>query len=92
MKAYGSIRFEREDISRLFGLTVRRETAYSADVDCPFCHYKKGKMNVNWYKNAFRCNICEESGSLIDLYQRLNCLSDKETARRMIRESGQCER
>lgn len=86
MKAYGSIRFEREDISRLFGLTVRRETAYSADVDCPFCHYKKGKMNVNWYKNAFRCNICEESGSLIELHQRLNCLSDKETARRRIRE------
>ena len=35
------------------------------DVDCPLCDDHKGKMNLNFQKNVFRCNRCGESGGCL---------------------------
>ena len=56
------------------------------DVNCPFCGETKGKMNVNLQKNVFRCNRCDASGGMLELYGRLHGVSSAE-ANRQIREA-----
>lgn len=58
----------------------------SMDVNCPFCGETKGKMNVNLQKNVFRCNRCDASGGMLELYGRLHGVSSAE-ANRQIREA-----
>ena len=46
------------DVAGILNLKVRRRQPTNMDVDCPFCGHKKGKMNLNFAKNVFRCNYC----------------------------------
>lgn len=74
------------DVVRILNLTVRRKNARSYDVDCPFCNYKTGKLNVNIEKNVFRCNYCNEQGGMLDLYAKLYNVTKSE-ANQQIREA-----
>ena len=60
------------DVVQLLHLKVRRRQVNSAYVDCPFCNDYRGKMNVNYAKDAWRCNYCGESGGMLALYARMN--------------------
>jgi len=75
------------DVISLLPLTVRRRRATGFDVDCPFCNnHKRGKMSVTLDINAFRCNYCNKSGGMLDLYMQMTGVSRFE-ARREIMES-----
>lgn len=65
-------------VAELLHLNVRRRLADSAYVDCPFCGDKRGKMNVNFSRNVWRCNYCGESGGMLALYARLNNMSNSQ--------------
>ena len=60
------------DVVELLHLHIRRRQANSVYVDCPFCNDHRGKMNVNYIKNVWRCNYCDEHGGMLALYARLN--------------------
>ena len=66
------------DVAGILDLKVRRRQPTNMDVDCPFCNHKKGKMNINLVKNVFRCNYCETSGGMIDLYAKLHKISQRQ--------------
>lgn len=78
--------YDIRDVVRILNLTVRRKNARSYDVDCPFCNYKTGKLNVNIEKNVFRCNYCNEQGGMMDLYAKLYNVTKSE-ANQQIREA-----
>ncbi len=78
--------YDIRDVVRILNLRIRRKNSHSYDVDCPFCGYKTGKMNVNIEKNVFRCNYCDEQGGMLDLYGKLYNLSKSE-ANKQIREA-----
>ena len=44
------------DVVELLHLRTRRPSTDSVYVDCPFCGDCRGKMNVNYVKNAWRWN------------------------------------
>lgn len=54
--------FNIMDVVELLRLRVRRQQSNSVYVDCPFCGDRRGKMNVNFVKNVWRCNYCGEHG------------------------------
>ena len=58
------------DVVELLHLRVRRRQANSVYVDCPFCKDLRGKMNVNYVKNVWRCNYCDEHGGMLALYAK----------------------
>ena len=60
------------EVVELLHLRVRRQQANSVYVDCPFCGDRRGRMNVNFVKNVWRCNYCGEHGGMLGLYARLN--------------------
>lgn len=60
------------DVVELLHLRVRRRQANSVYVDCPFCNDRRGKMNVNFAKNVWRCNYCGAHGGMLALYAQLN--------------------
>ena len=64
------------DVAGILNLKVRRRQPTNMDVDCPFCGHKKGKMNLNFAKNVFRCNYCGESGGMIELYSKVFQISN----------------
>lgn len=78
--------YDIRDVVRVLNLTIRRKNAQSYDVDCPFCGHKKGKLNVNFVKNVFRCNYCDAHGGMLDLYSKLYNLTKSE-ANQQIREA-----
>ena len=63
--------YDISDVVNLLKLQVRHKNSVSLDVNCPFCGETKGKMNVNLRKNVFRCNRCDVSGGMLNLYGRL---------------------
>lgn len=65
--------YDISDVVNLLKLQVRHKNSVSLDVNCPFCGETKGKMNVNLRKNVFRCNRCDVSGGMLDLYGRGTC-------------------
>ena len=69
------------DVVELMGLRRRRPGANGFYVDCPFCGDVRGKMNVNYIKNAWRCNYCGESGGMLALYARMNHISNSDAYR-----------
>lgn len=75
--------FRISEVADLLPLTVRRRNDVSMYVDCPFCNdKKKGKLNINFSKNTFRCNINEEhSGGMLELYARYHEISRAEAYR-----------
>lgn len=78
--------FNIMDVVELLRLRVRRQQSNSVYVDCPFCGDRRGKMNVNFVKNVWRCNYCGEHGGMLGLYARLN------NTRWMMRSLGCLER
>lgn len=64
--------FGIRDVVELLHLNVRRRQADSIYTDCPFCGDRRGKMNINFTKNVWRCNYCGESGGMLSLYARIN--------------------
>ncbi len=69
------------DVVELLHLNVRRRQYDSVYTDCPFCGDQRGKMNVNFDKNVWRCNYCGQSGGMLALYARLHNLSNAEAYR-----------
>lgn len=67
----GDFPFGIMDVVELLHLRIRRRQANSVYVDCPFCGDRRGKMNVNFVKNVWRCNYCDEHGGMLALYARL---------------------
>lgn len=63
--------FSIMEVADLLNLHARRRNAVGIDVDCPFCHDRKGKMNINRKKNVFKCNRCGESGGMLALYGKV---------------------
>ena len=53
------------DVANVMNLRIRHRNTVSLDVDCPLCDDHKGKMNLNFQKNVFRCNRCGESGGML---------------------------
>ena len=78
--------YDITDVVHLLQLRVRHKNSSSMDVNYPFCGETKGKMNVNLQKNVFRCNWCDASGGMLELYGRLHGVSSAE-ANRQIREA-----
>lgn len=67
--------FTIRDVANLLPLTIRRKSEHSMYVDCFLdgCnHQKKGKLNINFDKDRFRCNYCNQGGGMLDLYARYN--------------------
>lgn len=69
--------FDIGDVASLLQLPVRYKGMVSWDVDCPFCG-KRRKLNLNFKKNVFRCNRCDESGHMLSLYAKLYHIDTKE--------------
>lgn len=63
----GDFPFGIMDVVELLHLRIRRRQANSVYVDCPFCGDRRGKMNVNFVKNVWRCNYCDEHGGTMPL-------------------------
>ena len=59
------------DIVELLHLKIRRRQANSIYVDCQICGDKRGKLNVNFVKNVWRCNYCDEGGGMLSLYAKV---------------------
>lgn len=60
------------EVVNLLNLRIRRQQANSVYVDCPFCGDRRGRMNVNFAKNVWRCNHCDAHGGMLALYAELN--------------------
>lgn len=61
--------FTIADVCGLINLVVRHTSGDSIYVDCPACSvFRKGKLNINFKKSNFRCNRCDASGGMLDLY------------------------
>lgn len=73
--------FGIRDVAELLHLKVRRRQADSMYTDCPFCGDRRGKMNVNFAKDVWRCNYCGESGGMLSLYARLNNTTNSDAYR-----------
>lgn len=69
------------DVVELLHLHIRRRQVDSAYTDCPFCGDRRGKMNVNFVKNVWRCNYCGEHGGMLNLYARVNNTTNSEAYR-----------
>lgn len=81
--AYGTqdFPFNIADVAALLNLRVRHRQARSMDVDCPYCSHKKGKMNINFEKNVFRCNYCGEYGGMTAMYAKVYGISNADAYR-----------
>ena len=69
------------DVVELLHLRIRRRQADSVYTDCPLCGDRRGKMNVNFVKNVWRCNYCGEHGGMLNLYARVNSTTNSEAYR-----------
>lgn len=68
--------FTIADVATLLNLRVRHKQPRSMDVNCPFCGDARGKMNINFEKNVFRCNYCGEYGGMIAMYAKVYGISN----------------
>ena len=73
--------FDIEDITHLLNLNIRRRCSDGVYVDCPFCGEHRGKMKVNYIKNVWRCNYCNERGGMLSLYAKMHNLTASEAYR-----------
>ncbi len=69
------------DVVELLHLRIRRRQADSVYTDCPICGDRRGKMNVNFVKNVWRCNYCGEHGGMLALYARVNNTTNSDAYR-----------
>lgn len=73
--------FSIMDVAELLHLHIRRRQADSVYADCPICGDKRGKMNINFVKNLWRCNYCGEGGGMLALYGKVYRISNSEAYR-----------
>lgn len=73
--------FDIMDVAELLHLHIRRRQADSVYADCPICGDKRGKMNINFAKNLWRCNYCNEGGGMLALYGKVYGISNSEAYR-----------
>lgn len=73
--------FGIEDVTELLHLRIRRRCSDGAYVDCPFCGEGRGRMKINYVKNVWRCNYCNEHGGMLALYARIHSLTNSEAYR-----------
>lgn len=73
--------FGIQDVAELLHLKVRRRQTDRMNTDCPFCGDRRGKMNINFTKNVWRCNYCGEGGGMLSLYARLNNTTNSDAYR-----------
>ena len=73
--------FNIMDVAELLHLHIRRRQADSVYADCPICGDKRGKMNINFAKNLWRCNYCNEGGGMLALYGKVHGISNSEAYR-----------
>ncbi len=57
-----------EDVVKLLGIHVVRNTGTQLNCRCPFCEDTKAHLNVRLDKNVFRCNRCGRGGGVLHLY------------------------
>ena len=69
------------DVVELLQIRVRRRLPDNAYVDCPICGDRRGKMNVNFAKNIWRCNYCGEHGGMLALYAKVYGISTSDAYR-----------
>lgn len=69
------------DVAELLHLRIRRRQTNSVYTDCPFCGDNRGKMNINFVKNVWRCNYCDEHGGMIALYAKVYGISNSDAYR-----------
>lgn len=69
------------DVVELMHLKRRRPGPNSFYVDCPFCGDHRGKMNVNYVKNVWRCNYCGEYGGMLNLYAKYHNITSSDAYR-----------
>ena len=69
------------DVVELLHLRIRRRQADSVYTDCPICGDRRGKMNVNFAKNVWRCNYCGAHGGMLALYARVNNTTNSDAYR-----------
>lgn len=60
--------FNIEYVVRLLDLRIRRHCSDGVYTDCPICGDNRGKMKVDYSKNVWRCNYCDEKGGMLKLY------------------------
>lgn len=70
--------FGIREVTELLQLKVRKRLPGNIYVDCPFCGDHRGKMNVNFVKNVWRCNYCGEHGGMLALYAKLHGISNSQ--------------
>lgn len=73
--------FNIMDVAELLHLHIRRRQADSVYANCPICGDKRGKMNINFAKNLWRCNYCNEGGGMLSLYGKVYGISNSEAYR-----------
>ena len=73
--------FNIMDVAELLHLHIWRRQADSVYADCPICGDKRGKMNINFAKNLWRCNYCNEGGGMLSLYGKVYGISNSEAYR-----------
>lgn len=73
--------FNIMDVAELLHLHIRRRQADSVYADCPICGDKRGKMNINFAKNLWRCNYCNEGGGMLSLYGKVYGINNSEAYR-----------
>lgn len=73
--------FNIGDIVELLHLRIRRRQTDSVYADCPFCGDARGKMNIHYIKNVWRCNYCDEHGGMLSLYARVYGISNSDAYR-----------
>jgi hypothetical protein len=69
------------DIAALLNLQVRRRSSNYIYTDCPLCGDNRGKMNLNFEKDVFRCNYCGEYGGMLALYAKVYKITNSEAYR-----------
>ena len=75
--------FDIRDIAFLLNLRIVREPLNTVYIytECPFCGDKRGKMNLNFEKNVYRCNYCGEYGGMLEMYARFYKISTSDAYR-----------
>ena len=74
--------FTIRQVAKILDLRIRYDNPDNGnmDVDCPFCE-EKSKMNLCASKNLYRCNSCNKSGGMVELYGKVYSISNTDAYR-----------
>ena len=71
-------------VAKILDLKIRYDNPANGnmDADCPFCN-RKSKLNLNAAKKVYRCNYCDKSGGMVELYAKVHGISNTEAYREL---------